>query len=189
MLSSLILIAFFIGEILGSSLVDTAQLKQRISDLEVQVDELEQQLEIKILGIYFSPRGSCQDQIIHWISRANVSIHILIYSFTLDPIRDALIEAHRKGVEVMIVFEKGQISKYSEYQMLKDAGVEVRNDTNPKLMHNKIMIIDNVIVVTGSYNWSRNAEEYNNENILIIRSTHVAAIYEEEFEKIWNESD
>jgi len=55
-------------------------------------------------------------------------------------------------------------------------------------MHNKVMIIDGIIVITGSYNYSANAENYNNENMIIILSDYIAGIYEKEFEKIWNQS-
>jgi len=162
---------------------------QLISSLQNQISDLEHKLNLKILGVYFSPKGQCEEQLLYWINRANTSIHILIYSFTLDSISDALIEAHNRGVDVKVVFEKQQISQYSEYQKLKAAGIEVRNDTNPKLMHDKIMIVDGIIVITGSYNYSTNAEEYNNENIIIILSDNIAAIYEQEFEKIWKQSE
>jgi len=165
-----------------------AEKDRLISSLQDQISDLEQQLNLKILGVYFSPKGECEEQLLYWINRANTSIHILIYSFTLDSISDALIEAHNRGVEVRVIFEKQQITQYSEYQKLKAAGIEVRNDTNPKLMHDKIMIIDGIIVITGSYNYSTNAEEYNNENIIIILSDNIAAIYEQEFKKIWEQS-
>jgi len=162
--------------------------EQFISSLQNQISDLKQQLNLKILGVYFSPNGECEEQLLYWISRANVSIHILIYSFTLDSISDALIEAHDRGVDVKVVFEKQQITRYSEYQKLKAAGIEVRNDTNSAYMHDKIMIIDGIIVITGSYNYSTRAEKFNNENLIIILSDDVANIYEQEFEKIWEQS-
>ncbi|MBS7635541.1 DUF1669 domain-containing protein, partial [Candidatus Bathyarchaeota archaeon] len=61
-----------------------------------------------------------------------------------------------------------------------------RNDTNPDFMHNKVMIIDGEIVFTGSYNWSKSAEEDNDENLVIIKSMEIAETYEEKFEEIWN---
>lgn len=164
------------------------QLNSEITILNEEIFKLKQQVEVEILGIYFSPKGGCEQQVIYWISRANSSIHILIYSFTSDSIGDALIEAHNRGIEIKIVFEKSQVSKYSEYFKLKAAGIEVRNDTNPKLMHHKVMIIDQIIILTGSYNWSYSAENKNNENLIIIKSKQIALIYEEEFQKIWSQS-
>ena len=169
-------------------LQEADSLRTQIYDLQSELSSVQQQLTTKILGIHFSPEGGCTDQVTYWIGRANVSIHVLIYSFTLDSIGDALIDAYERGVEVRIVFEKSQISEYSEYGRLKAAGIMVRNDTNPDLMHDKVMIVDGVIVLTGSFNWSNNAEKNNNENLIIINSTYVARIYEEEFEEIWNKS-
>lgn len=170
--------------------IDTLQmwLEGNITAYQSYISELERKLRIEILGVYFSPRGGCENAIIEWISRANRSIHILIYSFTLDSISDAIISAYKRGIDVKIVFEQEQITQYSEYWKLKEAGVPVRNDTNPYSMHNKVMIVDEEIVITGSYNWSSSAENRNNENMIIIRSREIAEIYEREFEKIWEKS-
>ncbi len=80
------------------------------------------------------------------------------------------------------------MNEYSEYYKLKNAGIEVKLDSNPALMHNKVAIIDGKIVITGSYNWSLNAETKNNENMIIIKSVELAEIYEKEFWEIWQES-
>jgi len=177
-----------------TSLLQTEKLvmETQITSLEAQIAELQSQVQRgpinEILGVYFSPNGGCEDQILYWIGRANSTIEILIYSFTLDSIGDALVQAHNRGVEVQVVFEVSQISQYSEYSKLKDAGIDVRNDTNSGSMHDKIMIVDGVIVLTGSFNYSENAEETNNENLLIINITTVATTYEQEFTEIWDES-
>ena len=161
---------------------------ETIAQLEEDIDSLTAQLEIEVLGIYFSPDGGCESQVIYWVGRANESIHVLIYSFTLDDVSDALIEAYNGGVEVEVVFEKQQISQYSEYSKLEQGGVAVRNDTNSAYMHSKVMIIDETIVLTGSFNWSAHAQEQNNENLIVIKSTYIAETYEQEFQKIWTES-
>lgn len=167
---------------------ENIKLRNEVSSLNSQIDSLKSRIGsslTKILGVYFSPKGGCKNQIIYWISRANRSVHVLIYSFTLSEIADALIEAKNRGIDVKVVFEKDQVSKYSQYFRLARAGVSVRNDTNPNYMHNKVAIIDGVIVLTGSYNWSDSAEYYNNENLIIIRDEDVASMYESIFEKLW----
>jgi len=176
------------NSLLSALQTEKLNLESQISSLQSKIFSLKHQINTEILGIFFSPKGGCENQILHWISRANLSIHILIYSFTLDSIGDALVEAHNRGVTVKVVFEAGQISQYSEYEKLKTAGISVRTDTNPKLMHNKVMIVDGIIVLTGSFNWSNNAENYNDENLIVIKSTYVAKVYEAEFQKIWAES-
>jgi len=164
------------------------QLTSQISTLQNQIEDLQRQQETQILGVYFSPNGGCENQVISWINRANSTIHILIYSFTIDRIGDALVVAHNRGVNISIVFEKEQMIQECEYRKLKAEGINVRNDTNSGLLHDKIMIIDGTIVLTGSFNYSVAGEEKNNENLIIVRSTSVAGIYEAEFERIWNQS-
>jgi phosphatidylserine/phosphatidylglycerophosphate/cardiolipin synthase-like enzyme len=137
--------------------------------------------------VYFSPKGGCAEAVIYWIGRANQSVHVLMYIFSLDSIADALISAHKRGLEVKVVLDKSQ--SYSQYGVLKAAGIEVRNDTNWEgILHDKIAIIDNTIVLTGSFNWTSTAENNNNENLIMIHSVEVAARYESEFQKIWGQS-
>jgi len=171
------------------------RLEEQLADREVEIvslrlriSDIERRLETRILGAYFSPRGGCADQIIGWIDRANTSIRVLIYSFTLNSVGEALRMAHSRGVDVRIVFEKSKIDRYSEYQTLRSAGIDIRNDTNPQLMHHKVMIVDDLIVLTGSFNWSMNAEENNNENLIVTTGKYTAEIYSKEFEEIWEES-
>ncbi len=140
----------------------------------------------EVVGVYFSPNGGCADKVAYWISRANSSIHVLIYSFTLTNIGDSLIQAKNKGVDVKVVFEKSQVSQDSQYFRLANAGLDVRNDTNPDLMHNKVAIIDGYIIITGSFNWSSAAESDNNENMIIINSSNLAVRYEAVFQQIWS---
>jgi len=144
--------------------------------------------ESEVKGVYFSPNGGCEEAVLAWIGRANESIHVLIFSFTLDSVGDALLDAYGRGVEVKVVFEKGQISQYSEYQRLADASVSVRNDTNPDYMHDKVMIVDGAFVLTGSFNWSANAQENNNENLIVLEGEDIASAYEVVFQKIWTQS-
>lgn len=176
--TSLFFIGILFGIFIGVSLTPKTQPANQVPNPE----------ELAIDGVYFSPRGGCENQVINWINKANSSIHVLIYSFTLDSVGNALIEALDRHIEVKIVFEKGQIGQSSEYQRLRNSAVDVRNDTNPSYMHDKIMIVDGKVVLTGSFNWSNNAENENNENLLIITSTSLATTYENEFQKIWNSS-
>ncbi|MEM3404231.1 MAG: phospholipase D family protein [Nitrososphaeria archaeon] len=193
-----ILIILITGILVGSglyqlgvnttTLISTTTLTSVYTITETQTCQPTTTIPIKgkeVIGIYFSPKGGAADQIISWISKANFSVHILIYSFTLDEVGDALVLAKNNGVDVKVVFEKSQVSQYSEYFKLKNAGVEVRNDTNPDLMHDKVAIIDGYIVITGSYNWSSSAENSNNENMVIIKSKEVADEYERAFQQIW----
>lgn len=139
--------------------------------------------------VHFSPNGGCADAVIYWISRANQSIHVLIYIFTLQNIAEALISAHGRGIEVKVVFDKSQVAGSAQYGLLKASGIDVRYDTNPNgILHDKIAIIDDRVVLTGSFNWTGSAENSNNENLIVVRSPDVASKYEVQFQRIWSHS-
>lgn len=100
--------------------------------------------------VYFCPEDACSSQIIKQIDIAQSYIYVAMYSFTLDSIAEALIRAKNRGVDVKVVMEKSQVGKGSEYERLKNAGIDVRLDKNPDFMHNKFAIIDGEVVATGS---------------------------------------
>jgi phosphatidylserine/phosphatidylglycerophosphate/cardiolipin synthase-like enzyme len=137
------------------------------------------------------PHGDCASRLVYWFNRANSSIHIMIYSFTLDNVGDALVQAKQRGVDVKIAWDKSEVNvQGSEYQKLKSAGIEIRIDHEPGIarLHDKVAIIDSHIVITGSFNWSANANQNNRENLVVINSTTWAAAYEQNFQQIWNAS-
>ncbi|MEM2998618.1 MAG: phospholipase D family protein [Thermoproteota archaeon] len=142
---------------------------------------------VEVLAVRFSPNGGCKSELLHWINRANHSIYVLIYSFTLDEVGDALISAKSRGVDVKVVFDSLEANATeSEYQKLRDAGVDARADTRSAVMNNKVAVIDGEIVITGSFNWSDSAEEENNENLIVLKSQSLAETYTNEFWRIWN---
>ncbi len=100
------------------------------------------------------------------------------YSFTSEPIAEALARAHRRGVEVHAILDKSQRSeKYTAANLLIRAGIPVLIDASHAIDHNKVMIIDNDMVITGSFNFTKAAEERNAENLLAIRCKELAALY------------
>jgi len=142
--------------------------------------------EVEVLGICFSKTMNCSSLIEYWIARANESLHVMIYGFTLDHLSKALIDAMRRGVEVKVVIERESAYwRGSEYERLLHAGVDVKLDGNPYTMHHKVAIIDGKIVIIGSYNWTWRAENKNDENVLILMSRSLAEKYEKEFQRIW----
>jgi len=166
-------------------------LTQTILTLQSEIANLKQQMEqldFKVLGIYFSPGGGCESQIINWIGRANVSIHVLTYCFASDPIANALLQAYNRSLDVKVVFEAEQVTPLSRYDKLRLFGIPVRIDTNGKKMNEKVMIIDGKIVLTGSMDWTTDADTFNNENLIVLSSAFIGGTYEAEFTKIWDMS-
>lgn len=148
--------------------------------LQLQVGEIS-------LENYFSPDDQVSRRLVQLIGSAQESIDFLAYSFTLDSLAEAVLARANDGVSVRGVFDSDQVRSNTggEFANLQSAGLDVRRDGNPRLMHHKVWIIDHAVVVFGSYNFSRNADRTNDENILIVRDPSLAARYEAEFEKIY----
>jgi phosphatidylserine/phosphatidylglycerophosphate/cardiolipin synthase-like enzyme len=138
-----------------------------------------------VQAVCFSRVEQCDNLLINLISQAKKSVYVAIYSFTRDSLAKALIDAKNRGVEVKVVIEEeNAYGQGSDYQILRDAGVDVRLDGNPALMHHKFMIVDGEIMVTGSYNWSTAAEDRNDENFVVIRDKAVVDRFTQEFNRL-----
>ncbi len=149
------------------------------------------QAEVNVDGtrieVCFAPDDGCAARVIAALQSARQSIHFLAYSFTSDDLARPIFERAQAGVTVMGVMEAGQAASNSgtEFQNFRQAGLDVRKDGNPRNMHDKVMIIDGQIVVTGSYNFTYYGENRNDENLLIIYNPQIAALYQAEFDKIF----
>lgn len=138
------------------------------------------------INAYFSPDNDVEDIIVKRIQKAKKSIYFMAFSFTSDPIGEAMIERFKNGVSVQGLFEKnGSNTKESEYKKFQVEGISVKTDRNPRNMHHKVIIIDEKIVITGSYNYSKNASKHNDENILLIEDEEVAKKYLAEFRRLY----
>jgi len=143
-----------------------------------------------LIETYFSPDDGTASRIENLIQGSQESIYFLAYSFTLDNIAEAMLERASAGVTVKGVFEEGQYYSNigTEFDLLYEAGLDVRLDGNNRNMHHKVIIIDEEIVIIGSYNFSSSAENRNDENTLIIYNRDIAAVYLAEFERVFSKS-
>jgi len=146
-------------------------------------------VEGTIIETYFSPDDGVADVIIDLLDEAEESIYFMAFSFTSDDISDAIQRRAQGGVIVAGVFDESQTrsNQGGEYDSLLQAGLNVRQDNIDGLMHHKVFIIDQRIVITGSYNFSRSAEERNDENILVIHNIAIAREFLMEFERVSGE--
>lgn len=137
-------------------------------------------------------QGSIEGRLIDKINAAQTSIHIVSFEFDLTPVAEALIAAKQRGVDVRWVtddesgLEADEDPGHGQFAMLQDAGIEVRSDTRSALMHNKFWIFDGQIVWTGSTNITENGIFKQDNNAIVIRSPELAAIYEAEFQEMWD---
>jgi phosphatidylserine/phosphatidylglycerophosphate/cardiolipin synthase-like enzyme len=140
--------------------------------------------------VCFSPGGDCTDAIVGQIEKARTEILVQAYSFTSAPIAKALINAHKRGIHVEIILDKSNKSKkYSAGDFTAHMGVITYIDSRHAIAHNKIMIMDRETVITGSFNFTKAAEEKNAENLLIIRNKKLADIYIDNWNKHKDHSD
>jgi len=140
------------------------------------------------IDVYFSLVDNPEKAIIEQLNQAKESIDIAMCYFTDRELANAVIEAHNRGVRVRVYLDKDQKeAKYSKSRYLAKHGIAIRYSDNPYIMHHKFCVIDNEVVITGSYNWTASAGERNNENLLVIRDPPLANRYEQEFNRLWNE--
>ena len=124
----------------------------------------------KPVEVFFSPRGGCTEAVVHELNGARASIFIQAYSFTSAPIAKAIIDAAKRGVKVEAVLDRSnRTDKYSAATFLRNQACDVRIDAKHAIAHNKIMIIDERVVLTGSFNFTKQAEDSNAENLLVFR--------------------
>ncbi len=128
--------------------------------------------------VYFSPHGGCTNAMINELNKAKDTVLIQAYSFTSAPIARAVLNAHKRKVRVEVVLDKSQkTQKYSSATFLFNLGIPVKIDSAHQIAHNKIIIIDGETVITGSFNFTKAAEESNAENLLVIRDKRLADLY------------
>ena len=136
--------------------------------------------------VYFSPGEDCVNHIIDLINEAYNQIDICVFTISDDRISRAIVDAMKKGVAVRIISDNFKVEDTgSDIEDLSRVGIPVKLDTTENHMHHKFMIIDKKIVVTGSYNWTRSAALYNQENIISSDDEFVVEKFVSEFEKLW----
>jgi phosphatidylserine/phosphatidylglycerophosphate/cardiolipin synthase-like enzyme len=139
------------------------------------------------IEVYFSPDDGVASRLLNLIQSASESLYFMAFSFTSDELANAILERAQNGVVVAGVMEESQVESNvgTDYDRFRQAGLDVRLDGNPRNMHHKVILIDNRLVVTGSYNFSNSAETRNDENVLVFHDPRIAAQVMAEFERIF----
>lgn len=134
------------------------------------------------INVCFSPEGQCEKLALFAINQAKEEILVQTYSFTSKPIANALIEASRRGVSVRVLFDRSQLkAPYSQIHNLTKSGIKTKVDYVQGIAHNKIIIVDQSKLITGSYNFSNAANTKNSENMLFINDENTAQIYRKQW--------
>ncbi|MBI9065835.1 MAG: hypothetical protein JEZ09_01005 [Salinivirgaceae bacterium] len=136
--------------------------------------------------VFFSPGDECLLAIIDHLNKAVSNIDICVFTISDNRLSDKIIEAHRRGVRIRIITDDDKSNdRGSDIHKMAELGIDIKMDNSSYHMHHKFAIFDKVDVITGSFNWTRSAAEYNQENILVSSDKHVISAYVNKFESLW----
>ena len=144
-----------------------------------------------ICECYFFPNPSNEQRVVNMFRTCKYTMDIAIFTFTRDSIAQAILEAYQRGVKVRCIGDDGNSKvKGSDVRLLASVGIPCKTDNNLRFhMHNKMAILDNSVVITGSFNWTNQAINKNQDNILFIEDKNIANQYTDYYNKIWDSFD
>lgn len=145
---------------------------------------------VPLANAYFSPGNYCMDKIQERFKMAKRSVDICVFTIADDEITEAIIEAHQRGVKIRIITDDEKaLDAGSDIDYLRSKGVTIKTDSSTSHMHHKFAIFDNQYLLNGSFNWTRSASRYNQENIIISNNKALISAYSREFNQLWQEFD
>ena len=145
----------------------------------------------------FSPQGRCSAHILREIEQAKKELLVAVYAFTSDDLAAAVVQAKKRGVSVQVIIDReyDATNEKSKGKFLESQKIPLRRVSGAKtnapekdagLMHQKFAVIDRKVVFTGSYNWTRSADNRNDENLLFFRDAGaLAEEYRKAFLGVW----
>ena len=140
-----------------------------------------------ICECHFFPNASNEEKVVSMLRTCKKKLDIAIFSLTLDSIAEAILEAFQRGVKVrMIADDECAKNKGSNVKLIASVGVPCKTDNAVYHMHHKFAVLDESVVIMGSFNWTGQAVKYNQENIFFYEDKNIAGQYSQEFERLWN---
>jgi phosphatidylserine/phosphatidylglycerophosphate/cardiolipin synthase-like enzyme len=138
--------------------------------------------------VAFSPGEDCLDLIRDEFARARRTVDVCVFTITDDRIRAAMLDARRRGVVIRVISDNDKsMDEGSDIEPLRRAGIEVRLDQTDSHMHHKFAVYDGARLLSGSYNWTRSAANYNQENVVVTAERAVVERFRDEFERLWGD--
>jgi cardiolipin hydrolase len=152
------------------------------------IDNFRQTQSVSITEAHFSPGEDCRRQLLNLLVAARMTLDISVFTISDDRLSDAIVAAHKRGIHVRLITDNDKAyDQGSDIFKLIDQGIDVRMDSTENHMHHKFAVIDKSILVNGSFNWTRSATDYNQENILVTNEPKLVAAYLAEFDGLWSE--
>jgi cardiolipin hydrolase len=178
---------------LAEAAVDTPTAKQVVRWLEDVMRLLETDREAgqhtDVAESHFSPSEACPRRIASFVRGVRRTVDICVFTITDDRIASAIIDTHRNGRRVRVITDLNKTTDLrSDCEKLANVGSDVRAaDRAAAHMHHKFAIADESLLLTGSYNWTRGAADYNEDNFLITGDRRFVRAYVQHFQKLWRE--
>ena len=139
-----------------------------------------------ICECHFFPNPANEEKVVSMLRTCKKTLDIAIFSLTLDSIAEAILEAFQRGIKVrMIADDECAKNKGSNVKLIASVGVPCKTDNAIYHMHHKFAVLDESVVIMGSFNWTGQAVKYNQENIFFYEDKNIASQYAQEFERLW----
>jgi phosphatidylserine/phosphatidylglycerophosphate/cardiolipin synthase-like enzyme len=136
---------------------------------------------------YFSPGEACLSAILGQLGRTRHSADICVFTITDDRIARAILEAHARKVRVRIITDNDkQYDGGSDVERLRAAGIPLKVDETEHHMHHKFALLDGVTLLNGSYNWTRSASAFNEENLIVTSEPALVQAFAGQFGALWD---
>lgn len=143
----------------------------------------------EVLGLYFTPPADVAAAVIDVINQSQSEVLVQAYGFTHNGIAQALVKAQERGVGVRVLLDqKSETTNRYVVDLFNTNNISMRFDGNHAIAHNKVMIVDDNIVITGSFNFTNSAQTRNAENLLVLRSADLAKNYKANWLAHWKHS-
>ena len=146
--------------------------------------------QVEVIGTFFNPPDNTAQAIADSIDFAKKEVRVQAYGFTHNGIAQALVRAHQRGVDVKVLLDKkSQTTNQYVIDLMIGSQIQYRLDGKHAIAHNKVIVVDSDIVITGSFNFTNSAQTRNAENLLILRSTSLADSYRGNWMTHWDHSN
>ena len=142
----------------------------------------------KVKEALFFPSSSNEQKLVRMLDTAQQTMHVCVFTITNNALRDALVRAHDRGVQVKVISDDECMKQQgSDIYDMKAYGIPCESDTDPEAhMHNKFVVIDGQVLITGSFNWTVAASGRNQENLIFLQDADLSQAYIQEFERLWS---
>ncbi len=130
-----------------------------------------------------------EKRIFEALDKAGATIDVCVAWFTNERLRDKLLEKQKEGIAVRVIRYHDGVNASKGVDLSELEHKEVRGERGG-LLHDKFCVIDNVHTICGSYNWTLNAENKNDEDAAFhFEDYKLASTYTRRFNDIWRRGE